>query len=281
MPEKKKYLNLGCGSRFHPDWINIDLVSHKPQVICHNICQGLPLPDESCDVVYNAALLEHLRHSDATDLLIECHRVLKPDGIIRVGVPDLEKICRIYLFKLNAALKGDEVSAHDYDWIMLELFDQITREKSGGDMLAYLQQDPIPNESFVYERIGEEGRQLVKKLRKDVDLRGNSFLVLLRNLINGLYKLPKTLRYRTLRCLLGEKDRKALEIGHFRLSGEIHQWMYDRYSLAQLLKKTGFHDPQLQNAHTSQIIGWEKFNLDTLPNGKVIKPDLFFMEAKK
>ena len=38
-------LNLGCGRRFHPDWINIDLVSAGPGVIAHDLSRGIPLND--------------------------------------------------------------------------------------------------------------------------------------------------------------------------------------------------------------------------------------------
>ena len=93
MPEATQYLNLGCGSRYHPDWINIDIVPHGPEVIQHDLSRGIPLPDASCDVVYHTAVLEHMRRSDAAAFLAECYRVLKPGGIVRVGVPDLERIC--------------------------------------------------------------------------------------------------------------------------------------------------------------------------------------------
>ena len=57
--------------------------------------------------------------------------------------------------------------------------------------------------------------------------------------------------------------------------------MYDRYSLARLLRITGFRDPQWKDASTSLIPNWTSFHLDTLPDGQVVKPDLFFMEAIK
>ena len=82
-------------------------------------------------------------------------------------------------------------------------------------------------------------------------------------------------------ALLGAEGRRALAIGRFRLSGEVHQWMYDRYSLARLLKDAGFHETHACDAATSRIPDWGRFNLDTLPDGQVIKPDLFFMEAVK
>jgi SAM-dependent methyltransferase len=287
LPEATQYLNLGCGSRYHPDWINIDIAPHGPAVIQHDISRGIPLPDASCDVIYHAAVLEHMRRANAAAFLAECHRVLKPGGIVRVGVPDLEKICQLYLSGLAAALDGDEAAVYDYDWIVLELYDQTVREKSGGDMLDYLRQNPLPNETFVFERIGEEGRQLVKALLQR-ESGPSSFghnpvvgLARLRQLRRRLRTLPSTVKRHILWRLLGAEGMRALEIGRFRLAGEVHQWMYDRYSLARLLRLTGFRDPQWQQANTSQIPDWTSFHLDTLPDGQMIKPDLFFMEAIK
>lgn len=284
MSEATTYLNLGCGSRYHPDWINIDIAPQGLGVIQNDLSRGIPLSDASCDVVYHAAVLEHLRRSDAEAFLAECYRVLKPGGIVRVGVPNLEKICQLYLSKLTAALNGEKTAAHDYDWIMLELFDQIVREKGGGGMLDYLRKNPLPNKTFVYERIGGEGRELVKALcSSSVSLRrgSHSLPALLHTLRRGFRTLPSLAKRRILWWLLGAEDRRALEIGRFRLSGEVHQWMYDRYSLARLLGQTGFRDPHLQDANTSRIPNWTSFHLDTLPDGQVIKPDLFFMEAIK
>lgn len=279
MFEEKKYLNLGCGKRYHPDWINMDIAPQGSEVIQNDLSGGIPLPDESCDVVYHSAMLEHLRRSDAKILLVECYRVLKPLGIIRVGVPDLEKICQLYLSCLSDLMNQEEAASPDYDWIMLELLDQSVREKSGGEMLNYLQHDPLPNEKFIYERIGEEGRELVNALHNRYTK--PSFPNVLHKLRKGFRYVPALVKHRIQQMLLNSEDRRALEIGRFRLSGEVHQWMYDRYSLARLLKQTGFHYPQLHDANTSRIPNWTSFHLDTLPNGQAIKPDLFFMEATK
>lgn len=264
----------------------MDIVPQGPGVIQHDLSRGIPLPDASCAVVYHAAVLEHMRRSDALAFLQECHRVLQPGGVIRVGVPDLERLCRLYLDKLEGALAGDELAGHDYHWIMLELYDQTVRERSGGDMLEYLRQDPLPNEGFVYAQIGEEGRQLVQELRQRSRSRepvralpSTSLLSKLQKRWRQLRRLPEITRDRLRGWLLGADGLRALEIGRFRLSGEVHQWMYDRYSLAQLLQEAGFCDPVLQGATSSQIPDWGTFHLDTLPDGTVIKPDLFFMEA--
>jgi SAM-dependent methyltransferase len=282
-----RYVNLGCGSRYHPDWINIDIAQTGPHVVVHDLSRGIPFEDNSCQVIYHSHLLEHLRRPDAFRFMRECFRVLEPAGLLRVAVPDLEQICSVYLRKLTAALGNDPSGCLDYEWILLEMFDQTIREKSGGDMLTYLSQFPLPNEAFVYERIGEEGRNIVTCLvqQRQISLpdpgpAGDS----LRNRfkLRQLFRfLPATLRRRLREWLLAPDTLRALEIGKFRLAGEVHQWMYDRYSLAQLMRSAGFQDPVQQSARGSQIPQWASFNLDTLSDGTVIKPDSLFMEATK
>ena len=281
----KSYLNLGCGTRYHPDWLNIDIAPQNSEIIQHDLSKGIPLPDGSCYVVYHSAVLEHMHRADALNFLEECHRVLQSGGIIRVGVPDLEILCSMYLQKLEAALTGDRAATNDYDWIILELYDQTVREQSGGDMVKYLRQDPIPNESFVYTRIGEEGRELVQKLRQlnrssqpPWTTESASFY---RRLHRKIVALPDAAVRCLQRWLLDADDMRALKIGHFRQTGEVHLWMYDRFSLSRMLEEANFCDPKVQDATSSMIPDWSAFHLDTLPDGSVIKPDLIFMEATK
>jgi predicted SAM-dependent methyltransferase len=283
---KMKYLNLGCGIRYHPEWINIDIAPSGKGVISHDLSQGIPLADRSCDAVYHSHLIEHLRQSDALQFMRECHRVMKPGAILRVAAPDLEQICRVYLEKLEQALKHDQDNPDDYDWIMLELLDQTVREQSGGGMLGYLSRSRIPNEDFIYERIGEEGRNLVRLLKaqsinKSDPSSGRIDKLTRRKPIPTLQTLRSKIRRRLLTRWLGSDWRRPLEIGRFRLAGEVHQWMYDRYSLARLMLWAGFQDPILQSATQSHIPDWPSFNLDTLADGTVVKPDSLFMEAKR
>lgn len=268
-----RYVNLGCGARYHPDWVNIDIAPLGPGVIAHDLSRGVPLADACADVVYHSHVLEHLRRDDAAAFMRECARVLRPGGIIRIVVPDLERICRAYLEKMAAALGGDADAAADYDWMMLELLDQTTRERSGGAMGAYLRREPLANEAFVLERIGEEGRRMIESVRTPRAVHPTT--------PRTFGSLARGVRRRLLRLLLGVDDSRALEVGRFRLGGEVHQWMYDRWSLARLLRDSGFEHPTVQAATTSAIADWESFNLDTLPDGTVVKPDSLFMEGRR
>lgn len=290
-------VNLGCGGRFHPDWVNADIAPRDPSVLRCDLSQRLPFPDGDFDVVYHSNVLEHIRRDDALPFMRECIRVLKPGGILRVVVPDLERICRLYLEKLQQADAGDAASAHDYEWMLLEMYDQTVREKGGGAMREFLRQNPLPNESFVLERIGQEGRELITALRNappEPQAQGQPPKP--RSQLREIIRRPRTLFEmfgRKSRASTGKRNHdffnahlgpdwsRALEIGRFRLAGEVHQWMYDRFSLARLMLAAGFRGPALRSPVDSAIPGWTKFNLDTLPDGSVVKPDSFFMEATK
>ena len=66
----------------------------------------------------------------------------------------------------------------------------------------------------------------------------------------------------------------------FRNSGEVHRWMYDRYSLSRLLTESGFINIQICQADESSIPDFNTYELDTC-QGKVRKPDSLFIEATK
>ena len=275
-----KYLNLGCGARFHPDWTNVDFVSSSPCVSAHDLNQGVPFPDGMFDVVYHSHVLEHFPKAKAQQFLKECWRVLVRGGVIRVAVPDLERIARTYLESLERASRGQCDWEHHYDWMMLELYDQTVRTCSGGAMLKYLQRRPIPNEAFVFERLGAEARRIAQASPvSDADVRPRPSSGA--NIWGRISNFPATIRRVLLRVLLGQKGCDRLEVMRFRASGEIHQWMYDRFSLERLLRASGFHDPKRTSAAESRIPAWTAFNLDTEPDGSVYKPDSLYMEASK
>lgn len=117
MPSTMSMLNVGCGQRFHPDWVNIDFVAPNDKVIACDLRKGIPFSACAFKVVYQSHLLEHFLKSDALFMLKECFRVLEPRGIIRVAVPDLERIVRLYIQALDNIRKGEQ------DWETLRVVD--------------------------------------------------------------------------------------------------------------------------------------------------------------
>lgn len=125
-----RMLNIGCGSIYHKDWINIDFNSKSKDVINHNILKGLPFESNSIDVIYNSSVLEHFSKSDGEALMKEISRVLKPKGIVRFAIPNMEEIARIYLDKLKEVQSNKDAEI-DYDWMILEFLDQFVRTNPG------------------------------------------------------------------------------------------------------------------------------------------------------
>jgi predicted SAM-dependent methyltransferase len=276
MNEKLPYLNLGCGSTFDASWTNIDFVSDSEQVIVHNLMKGIPFPDKSFRVVYHSHMLEHMPREKGLAFLRECFRVLEPRGTIRVVIPDLEQVARNYIRYLEEALKGVEKADEKYEWTMLELYDQVVRTETGGQMLGYISDSGKDNDRFLLERNGNEVRIIMDLLRNaqpapsPVQTQGSRL---------GFKRIKASLKYRMLKKLLGE-DMEALRLGRFRLFGEVHQWMYDRYSLGKALKEAGFKEVTVRSAFESGISDWNRFGLDG-KDGHVRKPDSLFMEARK
>jgi SAM-dependent methyltransferase len=83
-------LNWGCGSWTAAGWINSD-VKEAPGVVVADIREGLPLEAGSIDYAVSIHALPELSYPELVPALEELRRVLKPDGVLRLGLPDLEK----------------------------------------------------------------------------------------------------------------------------------------------------------------------------------------------
>lgn len=90
-------LNLACSNtphlKFPEPWLNIDIKSE----IADYICDVRKLPEgwtERFDEVRASHVLEHLYMEEWISTLNEWVRILKPGGILRVAVPDLNIVLR-------------------------------------------------------------------------------------------------------------------------------------------------------------------------------------------
>ena len=279
------YINLGCGSRIHHEWLNFDLHSSIPTVRNCDVSRGVPLPNDHCDAIFNSALLEHLPPAAVGQFLAECLRILKPGGILRIGVPDLERTARTYLAQLDRCLAGEPDAVADYDWILLELIDQMIRTTPGGRMAEFIG-GPHPNGAFIERQIGLEYRELkagivIQRAGMLAQLRALPPRVRRHKIWRRIKRWPGGFWRSAVSQLLGPADRRALQLGRFRMSGEIHLWMYDRYSLPRLVAQHGFKDARLLVAGNSAIPDWRRFRLDVDANGAPLKPDLIYVEARK
>jgi SAM-dependent methyltransferase len=152
-------LNLGCGPKTSPLCVNIDwsfylrlrnsrllrllampLLNARrraaidrldPAIRVHDLSRGIPYPDASVDAVFHSHMLEHLDREVVPAFLAEVRRVLKPGGIHRVCVPDLENNVSLYRRSLERA-DADPAARADHDMAVARLFEQSVRKRPGG-----------------------------------------------------------------------------------------------------------------------------------------------------
>jgi SAM-dependent methyltransferase len=117
MSGKGIYVNYGAGRSTAPDWLNFDAspslrleripvlgrflhpnADRFPQDLMYgDIVRGLPVAANSASGVYASHVLEHLSYEDFWVALENTHKMLRPGGVFRLIVPDLEGRARRYL----------------------------------------------------------------------------------------------------------------------------------------------------------------------------------------
>lgn len=266
-------LNLACGAKVSPvgNWANIDFSSPMENVIEMNILDGLAFSDGSFDAVYSAQFVEHLTLREAAAVLHEIRRVLKPSGVLRIVTPDMEELARTYLQHLDKLNKNAEArDENKYDWIRLEIFDQVVRDCSGGEMKEFVEHCDESMKAYLSGRIGYtySSFSLPRPSRRNyVSMSG--FLQLLK-------KIPKKFG----RMIADRIEPSSSRIGRFRQSGEVHRYMHDIYSLTRLLKAGGFSSITRADPYTSAIPNWEMYELDVI-KGQPDGPLALYVEARK
>lgn len=76
-----------------------------------NIVTGLPVPDQSADLVYCSHVLEHLTYEDCVTAIRNTWRVLKPGGTWRLVLPDLRPIAARFVADTSPTAATDFMRA--------------------------------------------------------------------------------------------------------------------------------------------------------------------------
>jgi predicted SAM-dependent methyltransferase len=146
-------VQFGCGPERKGGWINTDMWPGpwaKPD-FCLDVSRPLPFPDETVDTIYSEHMLEHLDYpKTAYQFLKECLRVLKPDGLMHVGVPDLDLI--LADFHRTKIESFHSISSSDPRYVLnhpVEILNYFFHQ--GGDHKF------LYNEAFLKELLGEVG----------------------------------------------------------------------------------------------------------------------------
>lgn len=121
-------LHIG-GQEKHEEWAILDALP-GPLVDYVGNCNDLSfLADQSCAEVYASHVLEHLGYDgELQNALKGIYRILKPGGRLRVSVPDLETLCKLFLhaknteagrFHVMRMMFGGRINAYDIHYVGL------------------------------------------------------------------------------------------------------------------------------------------------------------------
>jgi ubiquinone/menaquinone biosynthesis C-methylase UbiE len=91
-----KKINMGCGWRnFGQEWIHIDGGDYDH--LDSNDITKLDYEDNSIDLIYASHVIEYFDREEISNILKEWIRVLKPDGVLRLAVPNFKAMANIYI----------------------------------------------------------------------------------------------------------------------------------------------------------------------------------------
>lgn len=152
-------LNLGCGTRTSEQCINVDFSMYmilrqnawalplvepiigsdrverikamRGTMVRQNLKKGIPFPDGFADAVYHSHVMEHIPRDSVPGFQKEIFRVLKPGGIQRLCLPDLEQLVQNYTRSLAADDMTSQASRR-HDASVAAIFEQCVRDMPGG-----------------------------------------------------------------------------------------------------------------------------------------------------
>ena len=99
-------LDIGTSERILKGWFSVDFQPFYPGQYFMDARKRFPFPDGAFAFVRSEHMIEHVPFADGMRMLRECHRVLKPGGIVRIATPDLRKLAHLYDEVPSAAQKA-------------------------------------------------------------------------------------------------------------------------------------------------------------------------------
>ncbi len=94
---EQKYLHLGCGNIRIPGYCNVDILPTSAVDVVSDISKLDNFEDNTVELIYACHVLEHFSHNEVMAVLNRWFEVLSPGGELRVSVPDIDQIVKVYI----------------------------------------------------------------------------------------------------------------------------------------------------------------------------------------
>ncbi len=153
-------LHLGCGKRILKGYLQCDLMDYPHVDIKTDITCLSTFNDNSVDEIYVCHALEHVGREKIFETLKEWFRVLKPDGFLRIAVPDFEVCAKMYmedkqiLGRLMGLLYGGQENNLDFHNLCFdeELLGRLLGEIGFDWVQRYDEEDFLPKDFDDYSK---------------------------------------------------------------------------------------------------------------------------------
>lgn len=97
LKEEKTYLNLGSHNKRVEGYVNVDVQDLENVDIVHDLTKfPYPFDSNTIEEIFMEEFLEHISFRFTYSVLKECYRIIKPQGVISIQVPDIGTMCRMY-----------------------------------------------------------------------------------------------------------------------------------------------------------------------------------------
>jgi predicted SAM-dependent methyltransferase len=175
-------LNIGCGTDYKKGWINIDNNSDNnieagKLDLNWDLMKPLPFPDNSADFIFSEHFFEHFSVEDGQKIMKDLMRILKPGGVMRIAMPDLEWVVNNYLH--TPVVKDPVVKKFGFDFVKTNAEWMNMSFRWWGHKWLYDWEE-------LKRRINEAGYTKVKRAKmgqsshkelKNLEIRDESFLI--------------------------------------------------------------------------------------------------------
>ncbi len=148
---EKIYLNLGgqgdCDPRpNYENYICVDLEPKAEMAVAHDLTKPIPLADNSVEGILSEHFLQYIKDEDIKNLLMECHRILKPGGLLRIAVADYHSPRNLKYFE-----QGSDPTHTDH--INFTNYPQLNKLVKESPFTQYEFYQYWDGDNFVYKKI--------------------------------------------------------------------------------------------------------------------------------
>ncbi len=120
-----KKLHIGCGPHIIHGWLNSDYGLKSKEILNFDATKVFPFDNDTFDYIFSEHMVEHVSYEKGIMMFLECFRVLKPNGKIRIATPGLEFLVDLYVSSNKSKIQEAFIKDQIDEWTNAPLYDSV------------------------------------------------------------------------------------------------------------------------------------------------------------